>query len=339
MNGRTHQGSLFTVGLVSTPAPQHLSSAAETQPAFSGTFMTTPLQHLDYTLASISPGYRSPPPQPHDPSDSNTSISVLSTPTATATTTYPRYTTASFITRFSAQRPSQSASLQPPSLHSASSGPASPPPSSSSIAAPSPFSSGIPPPPSATMLANNKPTNGNSFADFTSASSITTHGPTATIYTTYNPSMNKYSTHTPSTSTFLAQNTPSNINFISRTPTTTATYTSRSQVYTLTSPPEARPGQKVTLTRTTVASANRPGPAWPLRVSLNPSEGYDNLDLDLGEELNQPKPQSKTHMTREQFLSVPQPDLREQPDLELRETGAKSKSSVPHGPRGACGSV
>ncbi|XP_042883208.1 probable phospholipid-transporting ATPase IA isoform X4 [Penaeus japonicus] len=327
MNGRTNQGSLFTVGLVSTPAPQHLSSTTETQPAFSGTFMTTPLQHLDYTLASISPGYRSPPPpQTHgSPApDTNTSISVLSTSTSTVTTTYPRYTTASFITRFSAQRPSQSASLHPSSLPSVSSSSVAPPPST--IAAPSPFSSGIPPPPSATIFA--KPTNGNSLiTDFTTTAS--SHGPTATIYTTYNPSMNKYSTHTPSTSTFLAQNTPSNINFVSRAPTTTATYTSRSQVYTLTSPPEARPGQKVTLTRTTVASATRPGPTWPLRVSLNPSEGYDNLDLDLGEELNQPKPQSKTYMTREQFLSVPQPDLREQPDLELRETGAKMRGPWP----------
>lgn len=68
-------------------------------------------------------------------------------------------------------------------------------------------------------------------------------------------------------------------------------------------------------------TAYRPGPTWPLRVNHGATGGYDNLQLDIGDDEETPKCQVRSqHMTREQFLAVPQPDL------ELQEAGEKGKT-------------
>ncbi|XP_069171639.1 uncharacterized protein [Procambarus clarkii] len=313
MTARTTEGSLFTVGLVSTPAPQHLStSTTNIPPTYSATFTTTPLQHLDYTLASMSSGYTLPPlpfnaeaaaalapaylssstcPSTTSPS-SPAGVSSLTTCASTTTysfttpTSFPRYGTSSTFTgRFTSTRPGVVTGVSRSSLVT-------------------------PRPPALTS-------------------------PTITTYTTYNPAINKFSTHLPTTTT-TPRYRPSTTTFTARPltttnltttttnlTTTTAAAAQDSQIYTLfphladSSPQEERatlpPPPRVTLANS--ATAHRPGPTWPLRVNLSSSEGYDNIDLDLGEDARPPKGQVRTHMTKEQFLAVPQPPL------ELYEAG------------------
>ncbi|KAG7162174.1 hypothetical protein Hamer_G010841 [Homarus americanus] len=316
MSGRSGEGSYYTVGLVSTPAPQHLSSTTTNiPPTYSATFTTTPLQHLDYTLASMSSGYTLPPlynaeaaaivptctcpssstisPSSTTTSSSSTATGVSSLTTGASSTTkhsftptpsFPRYGTGStFTPRFGTSRPGVVTSV-----------------------------------PRSTIITTRPP----AFTTLTT--------PTITTYTTYNPAINKFTTHTPTTTSILRYR-PNTTTFTAR-PITTTTTSSRftstapdSQVYTLAShftegtttdsaPPATHPPPpRVTLAST--ATAHRPGPTWPLRVNLSSSEGYDNLDLDLGEDVGPPKGQVRTHMTKEQFLAVPQPQL------ELHEAG------------------
>ncbi|XP_050714016.1 mucin-2-like [Eriocheir sinensis] len=364
MSGRATHGSFYTVGLVSTPAPQHRSATTTSSSAattFSATYTTTPLQHLDHTLASMSSSHAHALPPLSYPSDSST----LAPPRLTASNTPPPSST-------------------PPSFaspHTISSF-GSPPPSST------PPSFATPPQPSATLdpaasLSANQsppfPRYGRGPTTFgTRLSStprpgvmttltrpsvvttrspglntLTTHGPTVTTYTTYNPAMNKFTTHTPvttTTSSFLPdassqppssaflRYTPSSSRFVSLTTTTTVTPVTppprrTANIYTLsphvtdsaavtTASINFPPPPKVTLAST--ATSQRPSPSWPLHVTLGASEGYDNLHLDVGEEEVAGKPQVRTHMTKEEFLAAPYPGL------EMHETGEKAAAESSH---------
>ncbi|MPC29398.1 hypothetical protein E2C01_022628 [Portunus trituberculatus] len=358
MSGRATHGSFYTVGLVSTPAPQHLSSTTTATTAsastFTGTYTTTPMQHL----ASMSSGHTLPP---------------LSFVSDAATLAPPRLT--------ASNTPPPSSS--PPSFASPPTISGSPPPSSSvsSSFVPSPSSSALEPPVSLAVSSTppSFPRYGRGGSTFSSRltattrpgvmttltrpsvvttrspglATLTTHGPTVTTYTTYNPALNKFTTHTPVTTTSLPsassssssphpssaflRYTPTSSRFVSLTTTTTTVTPPPRQaptVYTLSpnladnaGPSSAEPGAnfppppKVTLAST--STLHRPGPAWPLRVTLGASEGYDNLHLDVGEEEAAPKPQVRTHMTKEEFLAAPQPGL------ELLETGDKGKAACP----------
>ncbi|XP_045123970.1 mucin-2-like [Portunus trituberculatus] len=363
MSGRATHGSFYTVGLVSTPAPQHLSSTTTATTAsastFTGTYTTTPMQHL----ASMSSGHTLPP---------------LSFVSDAATLAPPRLT--------ASNTPPPSSS--PPSFASPPTISGSPPPSSSvsSSFVPSPSSSSLEPPVSLAVSSTppSFPRYGRGGSTFSSRltattrpgvmttltrpsvvttrspglATLTTHGPTVTTYTTYNPALNKFTTHTPVTTTSLPsassssssphpssaflRYTPTSSRFVSLTTTTTTVTPPPRQaptVYTLSpnladnaGPSSAEPGSnfppppKVTLAST--STLHRPGPAWPLRVTLGASEGYDNLHLDVGEEEAAPKPQVRTHMTKEEFLAAPQPGL------ELLETGDKAEATIWGGRRG-----
>ncbi|XP_071524642.1 uncharacterized protein [Panulirus ornatus] len=363
MSGKTGQGTFYTVGRVSTPAPQHLSANSSTTNApatYSATFTTTPLQHLDYTLASMSSGYTLPPlsygSEAHAP-DTHTSTTAYPSSSSSATTTCPSPTTASpsSATRgMACASPNNASSTATNSLSgsSTSSIPAFPRYGISTTLTGRPASTR---PGLVTSISR-------SNIITTRAPALTAHNPTLTTYATYNPAINKFTTHTPTTTTAFIRYRPNTSTFTARPPptstltSTTSTFTARppptsaftarppptstfiarpppstissltstapvSHVYTLSPPltrerdgsppPEGRgdhpPPPKVTLA--SAATAHRPAPTWPLRVNLSSSEGYDNLDLDLGEEAGPPKGQVRTHMTKEQFLAVPQPDL------------------------------
>lgn len=129
---RRSQG-MHTIGLVSTPAPHNTLSPVSpgrdsnktqqrnTAPPtlsiaptnFPATFITTPMEHLDFTLSQISPGLGvdnlQPPvssPPPHK-GTSSTSTSPVATPSS-----YPRYESV-FKSRFAATPPLSTLSIKP----------------------------------------------------------------------------------------------------------------------------------------------------------------------------------------------------------------------------------
>lgn len=76
--------SPFTIGVVSTPAPQHLSIKPPSYGTnlHSVTFTTTPQKEIEYTLSQISPGHmysfpKAPDPHTEPPSGSMLSLSSL----------------------------------------------------------------------------------------------------------------------------------------------------------------------------------------------------------------------------------------------------------------------
>ncbi|KAK3862747.1 hypothetical protein Pcinc_031421 [Petrolisthes cinctipes] len=390
MSGKATHGSFFTVGLVSTPAPQHLttSTTTTTSNTYTGTFTTTPLRHL----ASMSSGYNLPPSLSYTPSAATLAPTTVcpATPPPTNTTTPPPLTpppssltpglplssTSPYASSsaFSATRyaPPTSTTQYVPSASLATNSKVSFP-SLSPTVNPSTLSSPPPFPRYGTggntfvsklsSTSNTRP-GANTNTNLTRSNlvtTITTHGPTVTTYTTYNPAINKFTTHTPNTTAstsflkyrpFASYRSPTSATNGAATAANTNTTSVDShyphhyhhhtqQIYTLSphlpdqssepstssTPPEIKsnypPPPKVTLAST--ATALRPSPAWPLRVTLGQSDGYDNLNLDLGEDEGPPRSQVRTHMTKEQFLALPQPDL------ELLETGERARRGFPSG--------
>ena len=120
---------MYTVGLVSTPAPHNVTASPKdsrrpdepnvttsypTDPTpLPATFVTTPMEQLDFTLSQISPGLgvdnlqppvSTPPPHKGTPT---TAASPVATPSA-----YPRYESV-FKSRYSATTPLSSLTIKP----------------------------------------------------------------------------------------------------------------------------------------------------------------------------------------------------------------------------------